>query len=628
MKKIISFALMLIILSSSVTVYADYTIKSGSYEGCTVRWNGDNNITVTDANGNTVYQGAGIQSDNGHLVPPVGTDSNGNIKMTISTAGGGTENFSVAPSYSHDGTNYYYSGTDTSLLMTDSNGNYIGTTSATREQDRVLPADWVVNHPDIANQVVNATGGYFNAHPDNTDSKFNTGDKTNMPSMLGDANIIGNQRTFVLTDSSGKPVLSVPATEYQNGWASYGAYVISYKDLKPNDLQMLKDKGFAYDDAHGVLILQNTKREAQYANSTVWQQAIGAVNTGNSDMDIALNTLRKWSQMGYHLIPCRQTTAHLPKNMKWAPDLFNDPQVGTLSGDSPVLRKFNRELKDYIAKYNYSSFDLTDPGCLVDFCANCFAEGKSYLINTLVNYATHSGIATIQLPGDNTNPSNPSNPQDNTNPPVPPDNNTNPPDNNSPLEPSNYNPPNNNSNPPPQPITADDVHATITVNKTPNFVYTKWHTDENGYPAYMDITIKWKDVEIGSIIDMPDGPHEIRQRAWISDVKALHNIHRYTNYGNDYDYETETPVDQSIDYFGQQATFRFQYRKPGKEDSKFFFKLYLDGTDRYFTVYADIPVNGFNATYFNDNKDHTDYGFLTSNPYYKQTPIQTQTISF
>jgi hypothetical protein len=616
LKKIISFVLMFIILSSSVTVYADYTITSGSYAGCTVHWDGDNKITVTDANGNTVYSGEGIQTNDGHYVPPVGANSSGNINMSIETSGGDTANLSVTPSYSCNGTNYYYSGTDTSLLMTNSNGNYIGTTSATKEQDRVLPTDWVINHPDIANQVVNATGGYFSAHQDNTGDKSKTGNNTNMPSMLGDANIIGNQRTFVLTDSSGKPVLSVPATEYQDGWASKGAYVISYKDLKPDDLQMLKDKGFAYDDAHGVLILQDTKREAQYANSTEWQGVIGAVNTGNSDMDIALNTLRKWSQMSGNLPTRDQMIAQLPKNMKWAPDLFNDPQVGTLSGDSPALRTFNQELEDYIKKYNYSSFDLTDPGCLVDLCTTWFREGKSYLIDTLVNYATRSGIATIQLPSDNTNPSNPSNPQDNSNPPVPPNNNSNPPV-----------PPNNNSNPP-QPITADDVHATITVNKTPNFVYTKWHTDENGYPAYMDITIKWKDVEIGSIIDMPDGPHEIRQKAWISDVKALHNIHRYTNYGNDSDYETETPVDQSIDYFNQQATFRFQYRKPGKEDSKFFFKLYLDGTDKYFTVYADIPVNGFNATYFNDNKDHTDYGFLTSNPYYKQTPIQTQTISF
>jgi hypothetical protein len=86
---------------------------------------------------------------------------------------------------------------------------------------------------------------------------------------------------------------------------------------------------------------------------------------------------------------------------------------------------------------------------------------------------------------------------------------------------------------------------------------------------------------------------------------------------------------QNIDIANQQATFRFMYRKAGQEDSTLYFKLYLNGTDKYFCVYVHIPVNGFNATFFQDNSQNSgNPGFKTSNPNWQQTNIQTETITF
>lgn len=244
-------------------------------------------------------------------------------------------------------------------------------------------------------------------------------------------------------------------------------------------------------------------------------------------------------------------------------------------------------------------------------------------INTVLNYATSSGIATFRIPGDN---------PDGTSPTLPSQSSSSPQNNNPPAvstPPSSGNTTVSNNTPSIRQVTADSVHATITINKTPNFVFTKWHTDANGYPAYMDITIKWKNVEIGSIIDTPTGPREVRTPAYVTKVVAFHNIHRYTNYLlEDDNWETEYPVMENIDIANQQATFRFMYRKAGQEDSTLYFKLYLNGTDKYFCVYVHIPVNGFNATFFQDNQDHSNPGFKTSNPNWQQTNIQTETITF
>jgi len=279
-----------------------------------------------------------------------------------------------------------------------------------------------------------------------------------------------------------------------------------------------------------------------------------------------------------------------------------------------------------IMKQLKNAFDnaLNDPNVvaalqndtLVDYLKN--ASGTDFA-NLFLNYATHSGVATLVLPGDNSGTSTSTTTGTSSGSSGTTSSGSGSTTTGTGISIDN----------PPEQNTADDVHGTITINKTPNFVFTEYHKDANGYPAYMDITIKWQNIQIGHIMDTPGGKTEIRTNAIVSNVVAFHNIHRYTNYALPSDnYETEYPVEQNLDLAHNQATFRFMYRKAGQTDSTLYFKLYLNGTDKYFCVYVNIPVNGFTTTFFNDGKDHSNYGFDTSNPNYQQTTIQTETITF
>lgn len=600
MKKIAAAVLIIFLLSCVVPVYADYTMDDGTK----VHWLGGNQIEVTNPDG-TKYVTTGIMTNNGHLVPPEKVASSGQLNTSITTDTGQRDTISVSPGYSVNGTNYYYNGTSNSLIAI-SNGQ-VSTVDAVRMGDRVVATSLLndSNTKQALLDAINATGGFFN-YSGSTYSGYNSsgsggqngGSRTNADNstMLGNATIIGDMRTVRIVKPDGSEML-VNGVEFQGGWASDGAYVVPYKSLTQDEIDYLKQAGFMYDEKTGVFILQFTKKTAQYANNWDWKPRTGKVITGDPAIDEAI-------------------AAILEEHGVSVPDEI----VGTLNKNAPVIKILQDYYQD-LANY-FGSDAFRSPGDVVIFLDQ-FTNYQDF-INEVLNYATHSGIATFRIPGDN---------PDGTSPTPPPQNSSSPQNNNPSAvstSPSSSNTAASNNTPPIRQVTADSVHATITINKTPNFVFTKWHTDEKGYPAYMDITIKWKNVEIGSIIDTPIGPREVRTPAYVTKVEAFHNIHRYTNYLlEDDNWETEYPVMQNIDLANQEATFRFMYRKAGQEDSTLYFKLYLNGTDKYFCVYVHIPVNGFNTTFFQDNQNSSSNpGFKTSNPNWQQTNIQTETITF
>jgi len=602
LKKIAVAVLILFLLSCTIPAYADYVMSDGT----TVKWLGGNQIQVTDPTTGQTYTTTGIMTPDGHLVPPQKVAaSGGQLNTTIKTNSGQTATLSVSPGYTINGTSYYYAGTDNTLIAV-SNGQ-VSAVSANRMGDRLVPTSALSDSKQMQAVVaaINATGGWFN-YSGSTYSGYNSsgsggqngGSRTNADNstMLGNAHIIGDLRTVRVVKPDGSEML-VNGVEFQGGWASDGAYVVPYKDLTQDQINYLKQSGFMYDDKAGVFILQFTKKTDKYANNWDWKPRKGKVITGDPSIDEAITEI-------------------LQEHGIKVPDQI----VGTLDQSAPVMVKLRNYYHDLANYFGSDAFrGAGDAAIFLDQFTN-----YQDFINTVLNYATRSGIATFRIPGDN---------PDGTSPTLPSQSSSSPQNNNPPAvstPPSSGNTTVSNNTPSIRQVTADSVHATITINKTPNFVFTKWHTDANGYPAYMDITIKWKNVEIGSIIDTPTGPREVRTPAYVTKVEALHNIHRYTNYLlEDDNWETEYPVMQNIDLANQEATFRFMYRKAGQEDSTLYFKLYLNGTDKYFCVYVHIPVNGFNATLFQDNQNSSSNpGFKTSNPNWQQTNIQTETITF
>jgi hypothetical protein len=154
-----------------------------------------------------------------------------------------------------------------------------------------------------------------------------------------------------------------------------------------------------------------------------------------------------------------------------------------------------------------------------------------------------------------------------------------------------------------------NVHGTVTVIKTPAYIYTKWHKDENNDPAHMIITIKWQNMRID------------KTPVTVTKAEAYHEVHRYTNQVPDeFNWETIYPVNAYFDSTNQQATFRFEYPHAGQPDSTIYFKLYFNNTDQNISVHAQIPVNGFNTTFFQSNTDAT--------PVFKKSVLDTETITF
>lgn len=430
LKKFVAVILTGFIILSATIAYAGYTTSDGTK----VTWLGGNQIQVTKPDGST-YTTTGIMTPDGHLVPPQLADSSGKINTTITTDNGQTSQLTVTPGYSINGTNYYYNGT-TSSLITISNGQ-VNTVPAERMGDRVVPTS--VHDPKMAaaiQQVITATGGWFNYNGSTFDGNGtgssggngNSGSPNSTNStMLGDATIVGDGRTVKVQKPDGT-ILQLNATEFQNGWSGAGAYVIPYSTLDQSTIDYLKQSGFMYDDKSGVFIMQFTKQIDTYSGVN-WTPKIGQVLTGDPSIDDAITDILQ---------------------NKYGIDVY-DNVVGNLSLQSDVMKQL-WQLYQQITATNPDPSLFTN-GSMGDILE--FIKGNpTYqdFVNNVLNYATCSGVAMITIPGDtSTGNTSTTSTQNNNNPPT-----VNPP-------PSSGSTTTNNP-PPVKQLTADDVHATITIN--------------------------------------------------------------------------------------------------------------------------------------------------------------------
>ena len=146
--------------------------------------------------------------------------------------------------------------------------------------------------------------------------------------------------------------------------------------------------------------------------------------------------------------------------------------------------------------------------------------------------------------------------------------------------------------------------GTVTVTKTPPYIYTKWHVDEDKVPASMTITITVSNLTID------------KKPATVSKIEAYHVINRYQNNGT----ETIYPVSASMS--GSSATFKFEYPHAGDKNSlvNFFITASNGAQTAKIRVYAPVPVNGFQTTGMVVDKDVT--------PQFDKSVLDNETINF
>ncbi|MBE3578990.1 MAG: hypothetical protein IMW83_03830 [Caldanaerobacter subterraneus] len=148
------------------------------------------------------------------------------------------------------------------------------------------------------------------------------------------------------------------------------------------------------------------------------------------------------------------------------------------------------------------------------------------------------------------------------------------------------------------------VNATVTVSKSPTYVYTKWHVDENKVPASMTATITVSNAKI-------DG-----YPASVTSIQAYHVINRYEGKGT----ETIYPASSSVN--GGTGTFKFEYPHAGDKNSMLNFIITITnskGTAKV-RIYAPVPVNGFQTTGMVVDRDVT--------PQFDRSVLDSETISF
>ncbi|SHF95647.1 hypothetical protein SAMN02746089_02817, partial [Caldanaerobius fijiensis DSM 17918] len=359
--------------------------------------------------------------------------------------------------------------------------------------------------------------------------------------------------------------------------------------------------GIPYDAQHGVYMIGFARGTDAVVNGTVnWDPAKGLNYVTGTD----------WA---------KTLSITMAANMLTTNQNGNTKIVGTINYDNPNYKKqldaFNTLYDMFAKSLSPQTWEYMGQDIYMRDLLNWVEQNKNdpkvqqYYTdfqNAIVRL-TNNGQASFILPPDNPSQQPTPQPQNDSNPTPPQDNN---PPNNPPSSNGNPQPPVQPTPPPMvQQPTADDVHATITITKTPTYVYTKWHKDVNNVPAHMTITISWQNVRVGSIVDMPDGPTEVTTPATVTDVVALHDIHRYTNnVPDEYNWQTIYPVDTQLDLAHNKATFTFEYPKPGQPDSTIYFKVYLNGTNKYFCVYVKVPVNGYGVSFYQDSTK-TDPGF-------------------
>ncbi|MGI1691685.1 hypothetical protein [Thermoanaerobacter uzonensis] len=143
----------------------------------------------------------------------------------------------------------------------------------------------------------------------------------------------------------------------------------------------------------------------------------------------------------------------------------------------------------------------------------------------------------------------------------------------------------------------DEVHGTISVSKTPQYVFTNKHTLPDGSVCDMTLNISYA----------------LNKK--VANIRAVHVVNRYQNKGVLY-VEPYSAV-KNVGGTSGSAVLKFQYEKPGDENSTLHVYFDLEGGGS-FEIQMNIPINGIYA----------DSKFNIPDPVFKKSIKDSEVITF
>ena len=143
----------------------------------------------------------------------------------------------------------------------------------------------------------------------------------------------------------------------------------------------------------------------------------------------------------------------------------------------------------------------------------------------------------------------------------------------------------------------DEVHGTISVSKTPQYVFTNKHTLPDGSVCDMTLNISYA----------------LNKK--VTNIRAVHVVNRYQNKG--VLYVEPYSVTKNVGGTSGSAVLKFQYEKPGDENSTLHVYFDLEGGGS-FEIQMNIPINGIYA----------DSKFNIPDPAFKKSVKDSEVITF
>ncbi|MCM8901742.1 peptidoglycan DD-metalloendopeptidase family protein [Caldicoprobacter algeriensis] len=140
------------------------------------------------------------------------------------------------------------------------------------------------------------------------------------------------------------------------------------------------------------------------------------------------------------------------------------------------------------------------------------------------------------------------------------------------------------------------VAGTITISKTPTYVFTKFNKTPSGQPSNMDITISWSNLNL--LILRADKTVLHSEPITVTRAESQHRINRYTQ-PETYSWGTLVYSKLTNNSPGN-GSYRaiYEYNKAGKPNSPFTFTGYYihEGQEKSFSITVNIPVNSISTT--------------------------------
>ncbi|MBN2073256.1 MAG: hypothetical protein JW770_04860 [Actinobacteria bacterium] len=127
------------------------------------------------------------------------------------------------------------------------------------------------------------------------------------------------------------------------------------------------------------------------------------------------------------------------------------------------------------------------------------------------------------------------------------------------------------------------LHGELTVEKSPGYIFTKWHEDADGNECQMFLNISWK---VDNSMLLPDEEEKV-----ITGLYVYEDVFRYKNMGTEKVVIFESSVEPSEEG-SISSTIKFDHS--GNEDSILHIYLFAEGGEKAH-VYFSNPVNGFRS---------------------------------